>query len=65
MRGGVVTKGAVAVVDWQLGLICGFGGLIGGYLGARLQPRLPDAALRVRLGILAAALAVLYIHQAL
>ncbi len=26
--------------DWYLGLACGLGGLIGGYLGARLQPRL-------------------------
>jgi hypothetical protein len=31
---------------WTLGLLCGLGGLIGGYLGARLQPRLPEPALR-------------------
>jgi uncharacterized membrane protein YfcA len=60
---GLTTAGDIAP-DWQLGLVCGLGGLIGGYLGARLQPRLPEAAPRVLLGILATALAVLYIHQA-
>ncbi|MEU0944073.1 sulfite exporter TauE/SafE family protein [Streptomyces canus] len=51
--------------DWRLGLACGAGGLIGGYLGARLQPRLPERALRLLLGGLAAALGALYAAQAL
>ncbi len=38
---GLTTTGDI-VPDWQLGLLCGLGGLIGGYLGARLQPRLPE-----------------------
>jgi uncharacterized membrane protein YfcA len=46
-----------------LGLLCGAGGLIGGYLGARLQPRLPERALRLLLGALAISLAVLYLIQ--
>lgn len=50
--------------DWPLGLTCGLGGLAGGYLGARLQPRVPETALRLTLGILATALAVLYLLQA-
>lgn len=49
--------------DWSLGLACGLGGLVGGYLGARLQPRLPEDALRFGLGLLASALAVLYLLQ--
>ncbi|NJQ02890.1 sulfite exporter TauE/SafE family protein [Streptomyces zingiberis] len=57
-------SGAVAP-DWPLGLACGVGGLIGGYLGARLQPHLPETALRLLLGTLAAALGTLYAVQAL
>ncbi|MFD8005624.1 sulfite exporter TauE/SafE family protein [Streptomyces mirabilis] len=51
--------------DWWLGLDCGLGGLIGGYLGARLQPHLPETALRLLLGTLAAALGALYAAQTL
>uniref|UniRef100_A0AAU2AGM0 Probable membrane transporter protein n=1 Tax=Streptomyces sp. NBC_00093 TaxID=2975649 RepID=A0AAU2AGM0_9ACTN len=51
--------------DWYLGLACGLGGLIGGYLGAHLQPRLPETALRLLLGALAAALGISYAVQAL
>ncbi|MEU7907730.1 sulfite exporter TauE/SafE family protein [Actinoplanes sp. NPDC049118] len=50
--------------DWGVGILCGVGGLIGGYLGAHLQPRLPERALRLVLGGLAIALAVLYAGQA-
>lgn len=48
---------------WTLGLFCGAGGLVGGYLGARLQPRLPERTLRLLLGGLATALAALYLAQ--
>ncbi|MFF5757425.1 TSUP family transporter [Streptomyces longwoodensis] len=51
--------------DWYLGLGCGLGGLMGGYLGAHLQPRLPETALRLMLGALAAALGILYAVQSL
>jgi uncharacterized membrane protein YfcA len=47
-----------------LGLLCGLGGLCGGYLGARLQPRMPETALRLLLGALAVGLASLYLTQA-
>ncbi|MDG9675875.1 sulfite exporter TauE/SafE family protein [Micromonospora sp. DH14] len=58
----LATDGDIAP-HWTLGLLCGAGGLIGGYVGARLQPRLPERALRLLLGSLAAALAVLYLSQ--
>ncbi|MFI1360586.1 TSUP family transporter [Streptomyces sp. NPDC020898] len=51
--------------EWWLGLACGTGGLIGGYLGARLQPRMPERALRMLLGTLATALGALYAAQTL
>jgi len=51
--------------DWFLGLACGLGGLIGGYLGARLQPRMPETFLRLLLGALATALGGLYAINAL
>ncbi|WP_374772253.1 sulfite exporter TauE/SafE family protein [Streptomyces sp. NBC_01310] len=60
----LASPGAVAP-DWWLGLACGLGGLIGGYLGARLQPRLPETALCLLLGALAAGLGALYAVQAL
>ncbi|MGW6488004.1 TSUP family transporter [Streptomyces sp. NPDC055056] len=50
---------------WFLGLACGLGGLIGGYLGARLQPLLPEKALRLLLGTLAAAVGSLYAVETL
>ncbi|SBT93008.1 hypothetical protein GA0115233_105531 [Streptomyces sp. DI166] len=49
--------------DWGLGIACGLGGLIGGYLGARLQPRVPETALRLLLGSLALAVGALYAVQ--
>ncbi|MET7746000.1 TSUP family transporter [Streptomyces sp. NPDC005385] len=49
--------------DWLLGLSCGFGGLLGGYLGARLQPHAPELALRLLLGTLATAIGALYAVQ--
>lgn len=60
----LTTTGDIAP-HWTLGLLCGAGGLIGGYLGARLQPYLPERALRLLLGTLATALAVLYLIQGL
>jgi uncharacterized membrane protein YfcA len=59
----LTTTGDIAP-EWHLGLLCGLGGLIGGYVGARLQPRVPETALRVLLGVLATVLALLYIQQA-
>jgi uncharacterized membrane protein YfcA len=50
--------------EWSIGLACGLGGLVGLYLGARLQPHLPETLLRVLLGAIAAGLAALYILQA-
>lgn len=49
--------------QWSLGLACGIGGLIGGYLGARLQPRFPETALQLLLGGLAIAVALTYVVQ--
>jgi uncharacterized membrane protein YfcA len=53
-------RGAIAP-DWGIGLMCGLGGLIGGYVGAHLQPRLPERALRLVLGGLAVAVAIMYV----
>jgi hypothetical protein len=50
--------------EWTIGLACGLGGLVGGYVGAWLQPHLPEAFLRVMLGLVAAGLATLYVLQA-
>jgi uncharacterized membrane protein YfcA len=60
----LATTGDIAP-DWLLGLACGLGGLVGGYLGAHLQPRLPETALRLMLGSLAVSVGALYAVQAL
>lgn len=60
----MVAPGPVAP-DWPVGIACGLGGLVGGYLGARLQPHLPERGLRLLLGVLAAAVGALYLGQGL
>jgi len=60
-----LTGGGDIAPHWPLGLLCGAGGLIGGHRGARLQPRLPERALRLLLGVLATALAALHLTQAI
>jgi uncharacterized membrane protein YfcA len=60
----LMTSGAIAP-NWPLGIACGLGGLIGGYLGALLQPHMPDTTLRKTLGLLATGLAASYLITAL
>ncbi len=60
-----LTTDADAAPDWWIGLLSGLGGLLGGYLGAHLQPHLPERALRLLLGALAVAVALLYVVQVL
>lgn len=43
--------------DWPTGIALGIGGLAGGYAGARLQPRLPEALIRRLVAILVIAIA--------
>jgi len=38
---------------------------VGGYIGAQIQPRLPERALRLLLGVLAVAVGLLYVAQAI
>lgn len=49
--------------DWSLGLAAGVGGLVGGWVGASVQPRIPEAGLRRLLGVLALVLAAWYLLQ--
>lgn len=60
----MTTTGAVAP-EWSVGVACGLGGLAGGYLGARLQPHLPELALRLLLGALASGVGAFYLVQSL
>lgn len=57
----LTSTGSHIAPHWTIGLSAGAGGLIGGYLGARLQPHLPEHALRTGLGILAIATATIYV----
>jgi hypothetical protein len=46
--------------DWGVGIALGVGGLLGAYLGARLQPRLPELVIRRVLAVLVLAIGVRY-----
>jgi uncharacterized protein len=50
--------------DWGIGVALGLGGLLGGYLGARAQPRLPDRVIRRTLGVLVVAIGARYAYLA-
>jgi uncharacterized membrane protein YfcA len=49
--------------SWSIGIACGAGGLIGGYVGAHFQPRVPEPLLRRLLGVIAMAVALVYVAQ--
>ena len=51
--------------DWPTGVALGVGGLAGGYTGARLQSRLPDALIRRLVGILVIAIGARYLLSGL
>jgi uncharacterized membrane protein YfcA len=51
--------------DWPTGLALGVGGLAGAYLGARLQSRLPDKAIRRIVGVLVVAIGARYLWAGL
>jgi hypothetical protein len=51
--------------DWPVGIALGVGGLGGGYVGAHLQPRLPELAVRRLLGVVVLAIGIRYIWLAI
>ena len=34
-------------IDWKVAILCGIGGSIGGYIGAKLLKRLPERILKI------------------
>ena len=50
--------------DWSVGIALGAGGLAGGYIGARIQSRMPDVLLRRLVGILVIAIGAVYLWPA-
>lgn len=34
-------------IDWKVAILCGIGGAIGGYIGAKLLKRLPERVLKI------------------
>jgi uncharacterized membrane protein YfcA len=56
--------GAIAP-DWPTGIALGVGGLAGGYVGARIQGRLPDRVIRRMLGVIVIAIGARYLWAAL
>lgn len=49
--------------DWLLGLLLGFGGMIGMYLGARAQKHVPQRYIKIVLGFIIVYIALRYIIQ--
>ncbi|PRI12853.1 sulfite exporter TauE/SafE family protein [Mycobacterium shigaense] len=68
---GALTYTALAVTapdiapNWLIGITAGLGGVLGGYLGAALQPQLPERILRTTLGLMAIGIATTYLTQVL
>ena len=56
-------NGAVAAPDWLLGILFGAGGLMGMYLGARVQKYVPGRWIKLMLGIVIIVVASKYILQ--
>ncbi|MEG6616761.1 sulfite exporter TauE/SafE family protein [Peptococcaceae bacterium 1198_IL3148] len=55
--------GAAVAPDWMLGVLFGVGGLLGTYVGARIQKFLPDRIIKIILTALLLFLAFSYIGQ--
>jgi len=51
-----------AAPDWSTGIAAGIGGAAGAYLGAGLQPRIPEAALRRLLGVIVIVIGLRYAY---
>jgi uncharacterized protein len=58
-----LAHGGTIAPDWALAAWLGAGGLLGSYLGARLQRRLPEVAIRRLLGLIACLVAVRYLQE--
>ena len=54
-------NGAVATPDWLLGILFGAGGLLGMYLGAKMQKYAPEKWIKLMLGVVIVILAAKYI----
>jgi uncharacterized membrane protein YfcA len=69
--GGVLTftllsiRGGPVAPNWPTGIALGIGGIAGGYLGARMQSRLPDTLIRRIVGTLAIAIAAQFLWSGL
>lgn len=61
----LIHGGGTIAPDWPLGIALGAGGVTGSYLGASIQPHVPERALRALLGVVSIAIAVLYLAEAL
>ena len=51
--------------DWPTGIALGLGGLAGGYIGARIQSRLPDVLIRRLVGVLVIGIGAYYLSSGL
>jgi uncharacterized membrane protein YfcA len=58
------TQGPVAP-DWPTGIALGIGGLTGGYVGARIQSRMPELLIRRLVGVLVIAIGARYLWLSL
>lgn len=56
-------RAAAARPDWALGALFGVGGLLGTYIGARLQKHLPERWIRLLLSLVVSGLALNYVLQ--
>ena len=58
-------SGSNIAPDWGIGISAGVGGIVGAYIGASIQHRIPDTRLRHLLGFVAVAIAARYFYLGL
>jgi uncharacterized protein len=59
---GATSSHADIAPDWGVGIAAGAGGVVGAYIGASLQSRIPEPLLRRLLGWLALLIAARYLY---
>lgn len=58
---GVITGDPNISPEWSIGIACGLGGLVGGFIGAHFRGLFSESVLKVTLGSLAVGTAVVYL----
>jgi len=51
------------LIDWKVSILCGIGGAIGGYIGAKLLKKLPEKILKIAFTIFLIYVSLKMLHK--